>query len=75
LDLDPDPEESVLFGERYTRLQSVLKALPIEDRLCLRLRNEGFRYREIAKIVGVSLGSVSALLSRSFARLEQADMR
>jgi RNA polymerase sigma-70 factor, ECF subfamily len=75
LDLAPDPEERMLFGERHARLQSVVQALPIEDQLCLRLRAEDFRYREIAKIVGISLGSVSASLSRSLARLEQADRR
>jgi len=74
-DPNPNPEESILFGERYARLQSVLQALPLEDQLCLRLRNEGLRYREIAKIVGISLGSVSASLSRSLARLEQVDLR
>ncbi len=70
-----NPEESMLFGERYARLQSILQALPLKDQLCLRLRAEGLRYREIAQIVGMSLGSVSASLSRSLARLEQADRR
>lgn len=74
-DPDPNQEESMLFDERYVRLQSILQALPIKDQTCLRLRNEGFRYREIAKIVGMSLGSVSASLSRSLSRLGQADMR
>jgi RNA polymerase sigma-70 factor (ECF subfamily) len=75
LDPDPDPEARMLFGERYTRLQAALHALPPDDQLCLWLRSEGLRYREIAKIVGISLGSVSASLSRSLARLEQADRR
>lgn len=75
LDPEPNPEERMLFGERYTRLQAALKVLPLEDQLCLRLRAEGLRYREIAKIIGMSLGSVSASLSRSLARLEHADRR
>jgi RNA polymerase sigma-70 factor, ECF subfamily len=75
LDPNPNPEESMLFGERHARLASVLQALSIEDQSCLRLRAEGFRYREIATIVGISLGSVSASLSRSLARLEQVDQR
>jgi RNA polymerase sigma-70 factor, ECF subfamily len=65
----------MLFGEQHARLQAALHALPLDDQLCLRLRSEGLRYREIAKIVGMSLGSVSASLSRSLARLEQADRR
>ena len=75
LDPNPNPEECMLFGERHARLASVLQALSIEDRSCLRLRAEGLRYREIASIVGISLGSVSASLSRSLARLEQVDQR
>jgi RNA polymerase sigma-70 factor, ECF subfamily len=71
----PNPEERMLLNEQHARFQSVLQALPAKDQMCLRLRNEGLRYREIAKIVGMSLGGVSASLSRSLSRLEQADMR
>lgn len=75
LDPNPNPEEHMLFGERYARFASVLQALSIEDQSCLRLRAEGFRYREIARIVGISLGSVSTSLRRSLARLERVDQR
>lgn len=75
LDLQPNPEQCVLSGERQARLQSVLQALSLEDQLCLRLRAEGLRYREIARITGLSLGSVSASLSRSLARMRQVDRR
>lgn len=74
-DPSSSPEERMLLRERYTRLQAALQALSLQDQLCLRLRAEGLRYREIAKVVGMSLGSVSASLSRSLARLEQADRR
>ena len=74
-DSAPNPEECMLVGERHVRLQSVLRALPLEDQLCLRLRAEGLRYREIAKVVGISLGGVSASLSLSLARLREADRR
>jgi RNA polymerase sigma-70 factor, ECF subfamily len=72
---DPNPEELVLFQERHARLGFALRALPQVDQSCLRLRAEGLRYREISKILGISLGSVSASLVRSLARLEQADRR
>ena len=75
LDPNPNPEERMLFGERHARLESILRALSIEDQSCLRLRAEGLRYREIAGMLGISLGSVSASLSRSLARLEQVDQR
>jgi len=75
LDPGPGPEEMVLFGERHARLQAALGALPLVDQTCLRLRADGLRYREIAKILGISLGSVAASLARSIARLERSEGR
>jgi RNA polymerase sigma-70 factor (ECF subfamily) len=49
--------------------------LPEQDRCCLGLRAEGLRYREIAKVLGMSLGAVSVSLQRSLARLGRADGR
>jgi RNA polymerase sigma-70 factor (ECF subfamily) len=61
--------------ERRHRLRSVLDALPQRERQCLHLRNDGLRYREIAKVVGISLGAVAKLLARAIGRLERADQR
>ena len=71
----PGPEEDLLFRERQQRLRAVLHVLPENDQVCLRLRAEGCRYREIASIVGISLGSVAASLARSFERLRRMDSR
>ncbi|MBN9616507.1 MAG: hypothetical protein BGO25_07920 [Acidobacteriales bacterium 59-55] len=71
----PGPEGSLLFRERQDRLRRVVQALSTNDQACLRLRAEGLRYREIAEIVGISLGSVSNSLSRSLERLERMDRR
>lgn len=71
----PGPEEQLLFRERQQRLRSVLQALPETDQVCLRLRAEGCRYREIAAITGISLGSVAASLARSFEKLRRVDTR
>lgn len=68
-----NPEEHLLSMRRRERLASVVDALPEQDRLCLMLRAEGLRYREIARILGVSLGSVSGSLTRTLARLVRAD--
>ena len=40
-----------------SRLMAVVHALPEADQGCLRLRAEGLRYREIAAVLGMSLGS------------------
>jgi RNA polymerase sigma-70 factor (ECF subfamily) len=74
-DASPNPEEQVLSAQRQRRLLAVLDALPEQDRACLRLRAEGLRYREIARVLGVSLGTVSVSLTRSLARLMCADER
>jgi RNA polymerase sigma-70 factor (ECF subfamily) len=69
LDPSPNPEEQVSFTQRRLRLLALLQALPQADQSCLRLRAEGLRYREIALVLGISLGAVSMSLTRSLARL------
>lgn len=72
-DRTPNPEEQLEGGRRHARLLAVLKVLPERDRSCLFLRAEGLRYREIAQVLGISLGSVASSLKRSFSRLERAE--
>jgi len=74
-DTGAGPEEQMLFREKQQRLLAVFKALPESDRVCLRLRADGLRYREIAATVGISLGSVASSLARSFERLGRTDSR
>lgn len=73
IDPGPNPEEQLLSKDRQRRLRAVLDALPEKDRWCLNLRAEGLRYREIADVLGVSLGAVSLLIGRSLARLSRVD--
>jgi RNA polymerase sigma-70 factor (ECF subfamily) len=49
--------------------------LPEQDRRCLFLRAEGLRYREIAGILDMPLGTVSLSLGRSLARIARAAER
>lgn len=73
LDMAPDPEQQVASAQRRERLLAVVHALPEQDRRCLYLRAEGLRYREIADVLEISLGSVALSLERSLARLIRAD--
>ena len=73
IDPEPNPERRLVDGERRDRLLSVLSALPERERQCLHLRHDGLRYREIAKVLGMSLGGVAKLLARAIGRLERAD--
>jgi RNA polymerase sigma-70 factor, ECF subfamily len=75
LDSSPNPEEQLLSAQRQRRLLAVLNVLPEEDQCCLRLRAQGLRYREIARVLGISLGAVSISLTRSLGRLMCADKR
>lgn len=71
----PNPEEHFSRAQRRHQLLSVVRALPEADQHCLRLRAEGLRYREIATVLGISLGSVSLSLTRSLARLMRSEGR
>ena len=75
LDREQNPEEQAASRQRQQRLLAVVGALPEQDRRCLYLRAEGLRYREIAEILGVSLGAVALSLERSLTRLKSADFR
>lgn len=75
VDPSPNPEALVLFAQRQSRLLAAVRALSEQDQSCLRLRAEGLRYREIARIWGISLGSVARSLARSLARLMSLDKR
>jgi RNA polymerase sigma-70 factor (ECF subfamily) len=72
-DPSPNPEDQAVATQRRRRMLNIVHALPEQDQCCLRLRAEGLRYREIARVLGISLGGVSLSLSRSLARLMRAD--
>ena len=72
-DPSPSPEDQVASDQKQERLLAIFRVLPEEDQHCLRLRSEGLRYREIAEVLGMSLGAVSISLTRSLGRLLRAD--
>jgi RNA polymerase sigma-70 factor (ECF subfamily) len=69
----PTPEQELIFNERQLRLRRAYEALPEMDRLCLQLRAEGLKYREIASVLEISVGSVANSLGRSLGRLRRSD--
>ncbi len=71
----PSAEQRLLNRQKHERLQLALKTLPEQDRFCLYLRTEGLRYREIAAVLGISLGGVALSLQRSLERLRSATAR
>jgi len=75
IDQSPNPEDQFTGNQRRRRLLAVLQALTEQDRRCLSLRAEGLTYREIAQVLGMSLGAVSLSLTRSLARFARAGER
>ncbi len=71
----PNPEQQAASKQLHQHLAAVIRALPEQDRACLALRSEGFRYRDIAVICGISLGSVAQSLERSLAKLSRVKER
>lgn len=72
VDPAPDPEARLAGLQTRQRLANVFEALPEQARRCLSLRAEGLQYREIAQVLGMSLGAVSQSLARSLARMARA---
>jgi RNA polymerase sigma-70 factor (ECF subfamily) len=72
IDPSPNPEVLAVESQNRRRLQLALDALPERDGQCLWLRAEGFRFREIADVLGISVGAVSLSVTRSVARLARA---
>jgi RNA polymerase sigma-70 factor (ECF subfamily) len=72
-DLTPGPQERMEVIERQQCLLAVVRAMPEQDQCCLSLRAEGLRYREIAEVLGMSLGAVANSLERALSRLARAD--
>ena len=74
LDNGLNPEERLAERQRQRHLVGVLRLLPERDQRCISLRAEGLCYRDIAKTLGVSLGSVAKSVVRAIGRLAAADM-
>lgn len=68
----PNPEDAFARLELQQRLWAAVRALSDQDQRCLALRAEGLRYREIAEVLGMSLGAVAKSLERSLARVARA---
>jgi RNA polymerase sigma-70 factor (ECF subfamily) len=64
----PLPDEAVERTARVDAVRNVLEQLPERDRHLLLMREEGFKYDEIAKVVGVAPASVGTLIARALRR-------
>jgi RNA polymerase sigma-70 factor (ECF subfamily) len=68
-DRSPAPDEAMLERERLEAIRRRLAHLSSQEKHCLYLRAEGFRYREIAEILGITSSSVAEFLRRAIRKL------
>jgi RNA polymerase sigma-70 factor (ECF subfamily) len=61
----PLPDEDMERAERIAAVRQVLQRLPERDRQLLLMREEGFKYDEIARVIGVAPASVGTLIARA----------
>ncbi len=59
----PQLAQVVRYEER-AQVRAALARLPERQRMCVLLRHSGYRYAEIAAVVGIAEGSVGVLLAR-----------
>lgn len=72
------PDEGVERSEQVNAVRAVLEQLSERDQQLLLMREEGFKYEEIAAVIGVAPASVGTLIARALRRftdLYQAQSR
>jgi RNA polymerase sigma-70 factor (ECF subfamily) len=67
--LQPNPETLLLQNERLDQWQIAVLSLTPLQRECLHLRAEGFRYREIAELMAISISTVAEAVRRGTVKL------
>jgi RNA polymerase sigma-70 factor, ECF subfamily len=68
----PSPDERVERAETIAAVRRALDQLSPRDRQLLLMREEGFKYDEIASVVGVAPASVGTLIARALKRFVEA---
>lgn len=69
---DPSADDRVTQDQRMRRLGSEIRRLPKEQRMCILLRSQGMRYREISRVLGVGVSTAADWLEDAVARLRRA---
>ncbi len=67
---ETSPDIRVEKMERLRRVAAGVARLPKEQRMCIQLRMQGIRYREIGRILGVSTSTAAEWLVSAVARLQ-----
>lgn len=65
------PDEAVERSENVGSVRVILDQLSLRDQQLLLMREEGFKYEEIARVVGVAPASVGTLIARALRRFAE----
>jgi RNA polymerase sigma-70 factor, ECF subfamily len=66
---DARPDERAAENQRMGRLAAEIARLPKEQRMCVLLRSQGMRYREMARVLGVGISTTADWLMMAVERL------
>lgn len=64
-------EDKVIRNQEVRQIRRALAALSERDRMCLLLKFSGYRYNEIAEVIGVEKTSVGTILARCQAKFAE----
>jgi RNA polymerase sigma-70 factor (ECF subfamily) len=67
----PNPEEFLIGQEKIARVNQAITSLPSRQLQCVRLRTEGFRYRDIAETLEITMATVAESLCRASKKLRE----
>jgi RNA polymerase sigma-70 factor (ECF subfamily) len=67
----PLPDEALEKSERVGSVRVILDQLSARDQQLLLMREEGFKYEEIARVIGVAPASVGTLIARALKRFAE----
>ncbi len=61
-----NPEQSMIYEEFYSKVQSAIEALPPQCRLIFKMsRDDGYTYQEIANNLGLSIKTIETQVGRA----------
>ena len=64
-------EQDLLAREQLSRLREGMNQLSSAQRECLLLRSQGFKYREIAEVLNLSVSTVAENVQRGLGKLKE----
>ncbi len=68
----PSAEEELLSREKHKQLRQAINQLSSAQKNCLVLRSQGFKYREIAEFLHLSISTVAENVQRGLEKLRES---